>query len=331
MTLWRAHVWLGLLVAGVIALPFAWPSAIARTQGTGVTSFEVSGARIDVELDPAAFDLPQAALVAWVETSARAIASYYGRFPVDRVRVSLLARPGKGVVTGRTEALGGAHVRVLLGRASDRADLARDWIMVHELVHLAFPSVPSSHHWIEEGLATYVEPLARLAIGEVPPETVWHDLFDGLPKGLPRAGDRGLDFTPTWGRTYWGGALFCFRAELEIRRRTGNEKGLRDALRGIVDAGGNMGVRWPLRKALEIGDRAVGAPVLVLLYEEMHDKPSPIDLASLFENLGIVRTRGGALELRDDAPLAATRRAIAPEPSAIDTSGDVPRKFPAGG
>ena len=85
----------------------------------------------------------------------------------------------------------------------------------------------------------------------LPPETVWRELVDGLPKGLPAAGDRGLDNTHTWGRTYWGGALFCLMADVEIHQRTNNRYGLQDALRGILGAGGNMEHDWPLARRSE--------------------------------------------------------------------------------
>ena len=39
--------------------------------------------------------------------------------------------------------------------------------MTHEMVHLAFPSVAREHHWIEEGITTYVEPIARAETGEL--------------------------------------------------------------------------------------------------------------------------------------------------------------------
>ena len=39
-----------------------------------------------------------------------------------------------------------------------------------------------------------------------------------MPKGLPQAGDEGLDNTDTWGRKYWGGAMFCLFADVEIRK-----------------------------------------------------------------------------------------------------------------
>jgi len=318
------------LAVGIAAVLLATLSMAGFAQAsTEPGPIELDSVRIDLEFSPEEFELPAATLREWVRTSALAVESYYERFPVERVSVTLVASPGKGVITGRTEAWDGARVRVQVGKRTDRADLARDWIMVHELVHLAFPSVPNQHHWIEEGLATYVEPLARLEIGQVPPDTVWHDLLDGLPKGLPRYGDKGLDFTPTWGRTYWGGALFCFLGELAIRKQTDNQKGLRDALRAILRAGGSMQVRWPLTRALEIADQEIGAPVLSELYEKMRASPAPVDLDEIFGDLGI-RRDGRDLVYRDDAPLAATRRAIAPRGPAEatgDAAGIIPRKF----
>jgi hypothetical protein len=119
----------------------------------------------------------------------------------------------RGVLNGRTMGYGAASTKVFVGQLATEEDLKRDWVMTHEMVHLAFPSVAEQHHWIEEGLATYVEPIARVEAGDLEPQSIWHDLVEGLPKGLPQAGDNGLDYTHTWGRTYWGGALFCTLAD----------------------------------------------------------------------------------------------------------------------
>ena len=136
----------------------------------------------------------------------------------------------------------GERVPRLLGStwATEDDELKNDWVMTHEMVHYAFPSVAAEHHWLEEGIATYVEPIARLEAGQIHAAKVWGDLVRGLPFGLPQPGDEGLDHTPTWGRTYWGGAMFCLLADVRIRRATNNRYGLRDALRAIVVAGGNM-------------------------------------------------------------------------------------------
>jgi hypothetical protein len=177
------------------------------------------------------------------------------------------------------------------------------------MVHLAFPAVARRHHWIEEGLATYIEGVARAQAGQLSVDRLWAGLVDGMPNGLPGDGDSGLDHTPTWGRTYWGGALFCLLADVEIRQRTGNRKGLQHALRGILAADGNMENFWPIAKAFDVGDRATGVPVLTELYQEMKDAPVDVDLTGLWRRLGI-DARRNLVAFADDAPLAPIRRAI---------------------
>jgi predicted metalloprotease with PDZ domain len=181
--------------------------------------------------------------------------------------------------------------------------------MTHEMVHLAFPSVARKHHWIEEGLATYIEPIARARAGELTAEKVWGDMVRGMPQGLPQPGDRGLDVTHTWANTYWGGARFCLLADIEIRNRTKNKQGLEDALRAILKQGGTIEANWNLSHALEIGDRATGVPVLRDLYDKMSATPQPTDLNKLWKDLGIDNS-GGRIVFDDTAPLASIRKAI---------------------
>ena len=57
-----------------------------------------------------------------------------------------------------------------IGQHTTQADLDDDWMMTHELVHMAFPSLPDDQHWMEEGLSTYVEPVARVQTGELKAE-----------------------------------------------------------------------------------------------------------------------------------------------------------------
>jgi hypothetical protein len=111
--------------------------------------------------------------------------------------------------------------------------------MTHELVHTVMSSLADEHHWLEEGLATYVEPIARSQDGQLSAEKVWGSMASGMEQGEPGRRDRGLDQTHTWGRTYWGGAMFCLVADIEIRRATGNRKGLQDALARDCCGGGN--------------------------------------------------------------------------------------------
>jgi hypothetical protein len=271
---------------------------------------EIGGGRIEVEFTSQKTGVPRDIILAWIETAARAVTKYYGRYPVPHLTVRVAPFDGHGIRSGKTFGQGdGGLITISVGRSTSQEDFEADWLMTHEMVHLAFPSVAQRHHWIEEGLATYVEPIARVRLGTLRAEKVWGDVVRDLPQGLPEAGDRGLDFTHTWGRTYWGGALFCLLADVEIHRRTANRKGLEDALRGILAAGGSISADWDLERALKAGDKATGVPVLQELYGQMRAAPHPVDLENLWRQLGIER-QGRAVILVDDAPLAAMRRAI---------------------
>ncbi len=274
-----------------------------------LTPIMLGADRIDVAFAPGHFDLPRAQILAWVTRSAQAVAAYYGRFPVRHAHVLIIPVDGRGVRSGTSFGLHGAASKIALGRSTTDADLTSDWIMTHEFVHFGFPSLSDTHTWIREGMATYVEPFGREQIGQLKPSKVWRDLVDGLPYGLPQAGDQGLDRTHTWGRTYWGGALFCLLADIEIRQHSANKLGLQDALRAIVAAGGTIDAEWSLRDALKIGDAAVGAPILTRLYEKMRATPVTPDLAALWTRLGVV-AQGKTVVFNDAAPLAAVREAI---------------------
>lgn len=267
------------------------------------------GSQIDVDVRPGELTVSEDELKRWVQNAADAIVAYYGRFPVPHLRIQIEPSGGNGIRGGKTFGRGGGLIVVHVGSQTAGIELASDWMMTHEMVHLTFPSMADEHHWIEEGIATYVEPIGRIQAGQMDPAEMWRDLVRDMPKGQPRAGDKGLDHTHTWGRTYWGGALYCLRADVEIRRQTQNAKGLQDALRGILDAGGDIREDWELQKALETGDRTTGTHVLMNLYEEMKNKPVEVDLDSLWKQLG-VKAENGKVTLVDDAPLAGVRRAI---------------------
>jgi hypothetical protein len=288
-----------------------WNQPIASTQ-----TLTIGGAALQVDFAAGALDLPPAKILPWIQRAAQAATVYYGRFPVPRVRILILPAPDRaGVLQGTTWGdMRGfpSFTRMRLGQHTTEKDLTEDWTMTHELVHSAFPGLPDDQHWMEEGLATYIEPIARVQAGELSAKQVWRDMMEGMPKGEPAPGDQGMDRTHTWGRTYWGGGLFCLVADVNIRKQTGNRKGLRDALRAIVAAGGTIDHDWPLMKALEVGDKATGTTVLTDQYKQWSESPSPVDLPALWKDLGVSlgKDRDAGAELDPHAPLAQIRDAI---------------------
>jgi len=292
--------------ASVADLPAAPYSAFGSLRAVRI---DVGGRTIEIALAPGKFAVGEAAVLDWIRGAADVVASYYGRFPVERALLLVLPGRGKGFGYGKTLGNGGASILLPIGRATTAHELDEDWMLVHEMLHLGFPSVPRQHLWLEEGIATYVVPFARARAGRLSVQDVWRGLLRGLPNGLPERGDRGLDQTHTWGRTYWGGALFCLLADLEIRERTGGKRSLDDALRAILASGGNIAVRWELARALEEGDKAVGVPVLVDLHRRMGTHAEQIDLALLWKKLGVALA-GDTVAFDDGAPLAATRQSM---------------------
>jgi hypothetical protein len=273
------------------------------------TDLDVPGGVIHVGFAPGELALPKDKILDWVKASANAVSIYYGRFPVKSLRLLLAPVDGPRVRGGTTWGYRGAAIRVVIGRDSSEGDLRRDWVLVHEMVHTALPDMEDRYNWLSEGLAVYVEPIARVQAGDLTAKEIWLAMMRDMPKGLPQAGDEGLDNTDTWGRRYWGGAMFCLMADIEIRKATGNRLGLQDAMRGVLAAGGSHEVDWSIERILSTADKAVGVEVLTRLHNEWGRKPVAPDLDQLWRDLGL-RLKGEGLEFDNAAPLAAIRGAI---------------------
>jgi len=272
------------------------------------TVMNVAEGKIDITLPDDPIQLTRDDLLHWVKTAANTVSQFYGRFPVPHLTLRIRSDDRSGVHHGVTYATNGGLILISVGRTATIRDLESDWRMTHEMIHLAFPNMEDDHRWIEEGISTYVEPVARAQAGQLTPETVWKEFARDMPQGQPASGDQGLDNTHTWGRTYWGGALFCLSADVQIREKTHNRKSLRDALRAI-NSKGNVAEDWDIKKAFAVGDKATGTTVLQNLYREMRDKPTPVDLDSMWQKLG-VELKDGKVIFNDKAPEASIREAI---------------------
>jgi len=163
----RRKILLSLFIAAV-----ARPSPVLCAS-SAAERIEVGGATLDFFIDPGEFELGRAALLDWVTRSAGAVSAYFGRFPVPRARVHIIISQGSRVSSGTSFGDHGARCKISVGRNTSLSDLFADWELTHEMVHFGFPSVADRHHWIEEGIATYVEPIARASVGILTAEQVW--------------------------------------------------------------------------------------------------------------------------------------------------------------
>lgn len=269
---------------------------------------------VEVRVHGGDWRVSKADLVAWVDDAALSLISYYGRFPIDRTVIDVRQTNGRGVGFASATYSDEREIGLIeanLGKYTRPDDLRDTWTLTHEMIHLAAPHFYRQYKWLSEGLATYVEPIGRMRRGLIPRERIWRELVENLPSGQPRYGDQGLDGTPTWGRVYWGGALYCLYADVEIRRRTNNRSGLEEALRAILSRGVTSESEvMSAPRFLQMGDRSVGVTVLMDLYDQMKDRPMRVDLNHLWSQLGVKQTADGSIRFDDSAPLAHVRRAI---------------------
>lgn len=307
MTVARTRLFCAALLALALFVPASSRSVSPRVKVVDESTVMAAGAELSVEIGPAASPVSRRAALAWVRRAAQLVVGYYGRFSVEKLDVE--------IVTGGSRALGwgqhfwGKRIEIHAGQQTTLADVERDWVMVHEMMHTAFPSLERKHRWMREGLSTYLEDVVRAQAGVVSEEEVWRRWRDRMPHGVPRPGTRGFDTDAGWGVTYWGGALFWLLADVRIREQTNGNKSLRDALQAVLEAGGTSRWVWKIDKAMRIGDRATGTRVLRDLYADLGTRYTAVDLEALFKRLG-VQERGGDVSFDNDAELAAVRRAL---------------------
>ncbi|MGC1458354.1 MAG: hypothetical protein WA825_08775 [Steroidobacteraceae bacterium] len=302
-----------LALAAALSLSlWAAPSVPAQPAPPAAQEISVGDAKLVLLIPPGQFQAP-ALLAEWAQRSARIVANYYGQFPVPGVRIVLIPVDGARVAGGTTFGQPAPMIRLRVGTSVDAAALENDWVLVHEMTHLALPDVGDDHAWLAEGLAVYIEGVARVQSGNRTIEDVFEEEQRSMPRGLPSADDPGLDHDHSWGRTYWGGAMFCLLADVRIRQRTHNRAGLQDAMKAVLRASGGLPANWAISKVFATADAAVGVPVMTELYAQMKDKPFAPDLPALWRSLG-VEADGSTVRISDQAPLAAIRKAIFTSP-----------------
>jgi hypothetical protein len=145
-----------------------------------VDSVSVGDGQLELAFSPELHGPGRPAVTAALVHAAELVRRYYGRFPVPRLLILILPTAGDAI-HGRTLGNGGATMQFIVGDSLEAGELARSWVPAHELIHVAFPTVPWPQTWIDEGLATYLEPVIRVRAGDVEVATFWRDLVEGLP------------------------------------------------------------------------------------------------------------------------------------------------------
>lgn len=283
--------------------------SLSQASAENLRDLYVEQSGVHVTIETSGIDAGDAAVKQYVADGVRAAVTYYRNFPVKNVliRVEATEDDTVGFATATHDDDGSyGLIEIDIGRHVSRSQLDKSWTLTHELMHLAFPVMPRQRRWLAEGVATYIEPIARIRTGKVRAEQFWGELYDNSWRADRRR--ESLNETSSLSRIYWGGAMYCLVADLRVRRRTHNRVGLEDALRSVA-AGGGAASQWSAEKTIEVMDRSVAGNEFSTLYREMAVDGGGIDLTALWRSLGVSRV-AGRLVLDETAPLAALRHAI---------------------
>jgi predicted metalloprotease with PDZ domain len=197
---------------------------------------------------------------------------------------------------------------VVVGDQMPASSRHKDWVLVHELFHLGFPTFRGEGRWLGEGLATYYEPILRARAGWTTESEVFRQFARNMPRGqAPRGSSAGLSARDDLDTIYWGGAMFCLAADVRIREETRGRHSLDDVIRGALDRGGDATHVWTVRDVVTLGDRVTGTNVLSEMYERYAARGERIDLDGLLDSLGVP---ADGREANDQRPLAWIRRGI---------------------
>jgi hypothetical protein len=241
-------------------------------------------------------------LAQWVHATALANAELWRGFPVARSTVVAIPVPGRtNVPFGRVISTGGIMIRLMVGAEIEPRALYDEWVLVHEFIHLGTPYIRDTGAWLNEGLATYLEPIIRYRAGWRTERSVWDEWTLWMGRGLePMRNGLGK------GNPYWGGALYWLMADVELRRLTEGRMGVEDCLRLILAGSGDISIEARTMPTLALGERDGPAPILTELAKK-HMAGAPTDVFALFDTLG-VRRSWGTIVFDDAAPLAEVRQ-----------------------
>ncbi len=279
--------------------------------GTGLSAQSLTG---DPALRLVAPDrgmkLSRQEIEAWVSAAAQSNRRFWGQSPAPGGLIVVVPALGRGDVPfGRVLSAGGAVVTIRVGEEADGQALLDDWVLTHELLHLGSPVMRDTGTWLNEGIATFYEPLLRVRAGWKPEDEVWREWISQMPRGMRAMTDIGLSNAGRGG-IYWGGAIFVLMAEIEALSASGGQVGFSDCLRRALGEGGNTMERWPSRKLIDLCDRMLGGDRLARLHEAHVAKGSPMDLDETWRRLGVAMAADGAIAYDDTAELAWVRPLI---------------------
>lgn len=254
-------------------------------------------------LSPSQFPRPEA-FDTWVNEAYGGVSRLFGRPPVKTAHVFLTPVEGRDdPLFGQALTLSGPAVTLLVGADIRASELRQDWTLVHEMLHLGFPTLIGGRYWME-GLSTYFEPIVRARLRWYAAKDAWRELYRGMADventpPLVESTRHGIN------ATYWGGAALMLLCDVELRRRTG--RSLELLLQQSLGRGRTSSDELTVPAALgELDGPDGGQGVLTEIFGRHAFGAEPLPISALFAKLGV--EADGTTQ--DGAPWASIRQSI---------------------
>lgn len=293
-----------------------------------VSHLDAAGARFDVAwLDDGR---APAQLESWLASSAAAVGTLLGHYPVPHVNVLIVpTHVTRPIVVAFFSRGGGPTATIFVGEGAigeggidpDDLDATGRWALTHELSHALLPPVQPQDAWLNEGLATWHQELLARRGGLILDDTAyWSEVVRGLATGKARAATDGLSVaeasrrmhqTGAYQHAYWAGVGVMLLAELAAQRRGASIDDLVRALRAAIPRDDRPRSAAELLAVPRDGKARIAADALTETFAAERDRPFP-NVDPALAALGIiVNERGEVTKLDDTAVAASIRRAIA--------------------
>ena len=236
-------------------------------------------------------------ILGWIKSVSTALASVYGRWPRDELRVEVSPiglRTDDPVPWAKVERGHPDTVSFYIDALASQDKLIHNWTAYHEFSHLLIPYRGWGDMWFSEGLASYYQNLLQARHGVFSQREMWDRLHAGFMRGRTRNRHPQLtlaELSPqmhesrSYMRVYWSGAWYFLTADVELRRRSDNRQSL-DTVLGQLNrccAEQYLSARDIARQL----DKLSGQNLFLPLYEQVSSSYAVPEFETLFDQLGI--------------------------------------------
>ncbi|HHH12029.1 MAG TPA: hypothetical protein ENK23_08170 [Sorangium sp.] len=254
------------------------------------------------------------AVLDWVQRSAEAVTSLFGRFPTSRVQALLVTTPARSKPFGMAMHGGGNSAFMLLPQDINLRDVDSQWTVVHELLHFSLPPIVNADAWLHEGITTYLTTKARARAGIIDESFAWWELLDGFERG--RHNGTGLSLreesakmqeTHAYWRVYWAGAALALAMDMKLTARGSS---LEKTLLDMADKNLDYARRFNGPEVIQLLDQTCGSSIPSDASQQYLNSSEFPDTDTLAKQLGVRIKSKHHTSFNNAAPKAKLRHKL---------------------